>query len=132
VQSKRERSYPACCQQHWEAGAGELWWSSILIAAPQQGFLYRKPDSRKEQGPRQTMPCGGPQTSSLENRSALMQCSLGSRSGTSGAELGGPGRSWAGDAVSLAGPGGRVSTGICTPHHTSRQSVFTARFSSTS
>jgi hypothetical protein len=89
------------CQQYRRPVLGELVWIGIVIAAPQASFLDGRRKSRGRQGPRQTMPCGG-QTRRLRMEDALMQCSLGSWSGTSGVEVGGASRSWAGDAIPLA------------------------------
>jgi hypothetical protein len=59
--------------------------------------------------------------------SALMQCSLGSRSGTSGDDVCGASRSWTGDAIPLAWRVQGAATGVCRPHHTGHQSFFASQ-----
>ena len=134
-EQERELSYLASAnrieRQVLESSGG----ADILIAAPQDSFLCGRRRSRQRQGPRLTLLCGCSatvQTCRFSMEDGLMQCSLGSRSGTSGVELGSSNRSWAGDAISLAWqlPGfSRAPASFITPcanhhpHHTASTST---------
>jgi hypothetical protein len=81
----------------------ELMWIVILIAAPQDRFFLDGQGGRhaNRKGLRQTMPCSD-QTGRCRREYGLMQCSLGSRSGTWGVEVCGASRSWADGTIPLA------------------------------
>jgi hypothetical protein len=82
--SKRELLRPSA-NRIWEAGAGDLMWIGILIAAPQDRFSWTAGGEICEpQGPSSNHAMRWSDLCLWRMEYALMQCSLGSRSGTSG------------------------------------------------
>jgi hypothetical protein len=127
----RERSClrPPSANRIWEGRCWrELMWIVILIAAPHDRFFLdgRAEDNANRKGLLQATPCGD-QTGRCRMEYALMQCSFGSRSGTSGVETCGASRSWTDDAIPLAFRVQGAPTGVCKLHHTDHQSFFTSR-----
>ena len=105
-EQERELSYPGLCQQYWEAGGGELWWIGHLDCGPAGRFPVRQAEELRtaRASSNHAMRCSAVVQDfvRLSMEDGLKQCSLGSRPGTSGVELGLSDRSWAGEASSLA------------------------------
>jgi hypothetical protein len=113
------------CQRYWGGRLlGDLMWIGVLIAAPQDTADGRLANRK---GPRQNHAMLVARLVAGRIDSALMQCSLGSRSGTSGDDVCGASRSWTGDAIPLAWRVQGAATGVCRPHHTGHQSFFASQ-----
>jgi hypothetical protein len=110
----------------WESSCG----SAFLDCKPRRiGFFLGAADGKALRTARAFVkPCHAvARLCRLEMEYALMQCSLGSRSGTSGDDVCGASRSWTGDAIPLALAGARAPTSVCRPRHTGHQSFFASQ-----